>query len=149
MASFALDLREYVTKVKGKLDDVTRSAITDVASRCIEASPVGDPATWKSPPPPGYVGGKFRGSWDLSLDTPSTALYRTIDPTGEASKGRIVAAIPEQASGRMYYICNNTPYAMRLENGWSYMQAPLGIVNLVVFDWQKIVSEAVNKVKAS
>lgn len=149
MASFALDLREYVTSVKGKLDDVTRSAVTDVAKRCIEASPVGDPATWKSPPPPGYVGGKFKGSWDLSLDSPSTALYRTIDPTGDASKGRIAAAIPDQASGKMYFICNNTPYAKRLEDGWSYMQAPLGIVGLVVFDWHGIVQEAIAKVKAS
>ena len=149
MTSFALDLREYVAKVKGDIDEVVRTAISDVGARIIKESPVGDPVTWKHPPPPGYAGGRFRGSWDLSIDAPSTAVYRTIDPTGAASQQRIDAAIPQQASGKLYFICNNSPYAMRLEDGWSYMQAPLGIVGLVVFDWQQIVAEAVAKVKAS
>lgn len=149
MTSFALDLREYVAKVKGDIDAITRTAISDVANRIISASPVGDAVTWKNPPPPGYVGGRFKGAWSLTLDGPDSAVYRTIDPSGDASKQRVEAAIPTQASGKLYYLTNNTPYAMRLEDGWSYMQAPLGIVGLVVFDWQQIVAEAVAKVKAS
>lgn len=156
MASFALDLREFVAKAKDDIDKVVRGAIMGVAKSLIEKSPVGDPSQWdlkfvqvakaQGWIHDGYVGGRFRGSWDLALDAVPTALYRTIDPDGSVSQDRIEAAIPAQAAGKMYYIANLTPYAMALENGHSY-QAPAGMVAVTVVEWQNIVTEAVNKVK--
>lgn len=146
MASFALDLREYVAKAKDDIDKVVRGAIMGVAKSLIEKSPVGDGTLWKTPPPKGYMGGRFRANWDLALDSAPTAQYADIDKTGAVSRIRIEAAIPAQAAGRMYYLANNLDYAMPLEEGHS-TQAPNGMAALTVIEWQNIVTEAVNKVK--
>lgn len=148
MSQFSLDLSAYIAKAKANIDIVTRVAILDVGKRLVERSPVGDGRLWKSPPPPGYVGGRFRGSWDASVDAPPSAMLRTIDPTGAASNGRIFAAVPDKASGKVYYIVNNTPYAQTLEQGHS-TQAPFGMVALTVVEWRNIVDDAVNKNRGS
>ena len=49
--------------------------------------------------------------------------------------------IPDDASGRIYYLANNVPYARRLEDGWS-RQAPQGIVGRTVIQFRQIVKDA-------
>ena len=156
--SFSIDLRAFVAKTKENMDEVTRAAINDIGNRLIKASPVGDRELWSENivraqhglplTPPGYVGGKFKNSWDCSVDGPPTALYRTPDATGAESTARIAAGIPTEAGGHVYFIANNQPYAVPLEDGHS-TQAPLGIVGLTVFDWQQIVDAAVTTVRGS
>ena len=149
--AFALDLREYVEKVKEDIDKVTRIAILDLSTKIIMDSPVGKRELWadnihrlsKGLPlqPKGYVGGRFRGSWDMALEAPPSTLYRTIDPSGAVSVDRVKAAIPEKAGGNMYFLTNNTPYAVPLEDGHS-TQAPIGMVGINVMAWQNIVNDA-------
>lgn len=140
--SFSLDLQRFVEKTKAKADDAVGAIVVGVASRIDERSPVGDAKYWVSPPPKGYVGGHFRANWQLGVDAVPQGEIPGVDQTGEATQGRIVASIPDEAAGNVYWLANNTPYARRLEEGWS-RQAPQGMVALTVVEYEQIVREAV------
>lgn len=142
--TFALDLSRFAEKTKERADDVVGAVVVNIASRIDERSPVGDPTYWKEPPPPGYVGGHFRANWHLSIGAPDLSVIAGVDPTGEATQGRIIAAVPDEAAGHVYYLQNNLPYARRLEEGWS-RQAPAGMVGLTVVEFGQVVNQAVEQ----
>lgn len=145
MTSFTLDLEKFADKVKYRADDVVGRVVAEISRRLDDRSPVGDATYWKSKPPKGYVGGFFRGSWMLGVgDIPSGK--GAIDPGGEVTVGRIVAAIPEQAAGKVYYLGNTAPYGERIEDGWS-RQAPTGLVGLTAVEFPSIVERAVESVR--
>lgn len=141
--SFMLDLQKFAEKTKERADDVVGGVVIRVAAGLDQRSPVGDATYWVSPPPKGYVGGRFRGSWNLGVDT-LPANVETIDPSGGNTQGRILASIPEEASGKVYYLTNATPYGRRIEEGWS-RQAPSGLVALTAMQFQAFVDEQVAK----
>lgn len=145
MGTFALDLKKFAESTKAKADDAVGGILIRVAAEIDRRSPVGDASYWQSPPPKGYVGGRFRGSWSLGVDQ-LPAGVETVDPSGAASQGRILAAIPEQASGKLYYLVNPVPYGPRIEQGWS-RQAPQGLVALTAMQFQRFVDEAVGAVQ--
>lgn len=161
--TFALDLSAFAKKTDAKIEAVTRSIVLGVAKELIERSPVGNPENWLSlntfvlldspgkvrygiKPPKGYTGGRFRGSWDYGMNALPASLHRGVDPTGDVSLGRITGKLPKVLAGAVHYIANNTPYAVRLENGWS-RQAPQGMVSLTVIKYQQIVREAAAAVR--
>lgn len=143
--SFMLDLQKFREKTGEKADALVGKVVIEVAAELDRRSPVGDATYWQNPPPKGYVGGRFRGSWNLGVDT-LPANIETIDPSGSATMGRVIAAIPEKAAGKLYYYINATPYGRRIEDGWS-RQAPQGLVELTAIRWQGIVDEAVGAVQ--
>lgn len=140
--TFALDLQAFAAKTKDKADDAVGNIVVRVASELDRRSPVGDAAYWKSPPPKGYIGGHFRANWQLGVGVMPAGERAGVDPTGTVALPAIIAEIPEQASGKVYWLANNAPYAMRLEGGYS-RQAPTGLVGLTAVMFQQIVREAV------
>ena len=100
----------------------------DLFRRLILKSPVGNPSLWQNPAsaPPGYVGGRFRGNWQVD-----TKLNRDdLDDPGRNSTGSgDVAGIANAniANGGTVWIFNNSPYASEIENGHSG-QAPKGVL---------------------
>lgn len=150
-AKFGLDMSAFIAKAKGNMNAVVRNTVIDVGTSLVEKSPVGDASAWASPPPKGYVGGRFRANWQYGNLTGGAGVpmqdLPDIDPTGQASIARIVAGVPEDAAGKVHIIKNNLPYAQRLEEGHS-KQAPQGMVALTVIEFQQIVdaaAAAVNK----
>lgn len=141
MASFALDLQRFADKAKARADDLVANVVIRIASDIDKASPVGDAVYWKSPPPKGYIGGHFRANWQLGVGVRPKNEIPGVDPTGGKAQGRIMAEIPTEAAGKIYWLANNAPYAQRLEYGWS-RQAPQGIVGLTVTRWQQIVAQS-------
>lgn len=139
--AFALDLVAFAKKTDAHLELVVKRIVLGVARSLVEMSPVGDAAYWQSPPPKGYVGGRFKASWDYGFNAIPSAIYREADASGTSSLGRIEASMGARMGGAVHYIANNTPYAMRLEEGWS-RQAPMGMVTLTVMKFQGIVAEA-------
>ena len=144
--TFALDLQRFAEKAKAKADDAVGLVVVKVASALDRRSPVGDASFWATKPPKGYVGGRFRGNWQLGVDTVPAGETGRIDPSGGAAQGEIVARIPEQASGKVYYLVNNVPYARRIEEGHS-RQAPQGLVALTAIEFQQHVDAAVAEVQ--
>lgn len=146
MSTFALDLQRFAEKTGAKADLAVGKIVIEVAREIDQRSPVGDATYWEHPAPKGYVGGRFRGSWNLGVgDMPSNV--ETIDPSGAETQGRIIATIPEQASGKVYYLINQVPYANRIEQGWS-RQAPQGVVGLTAIMFNRIVDDAVKALAA-
>lgn len=148
MSTFALDLQKFAEKCKKKADDAVGNIVVRVSAELDKRSPVGDASYWKNPPPKGYTGGRFRGAWTLGVDTIPAGESFTIDKSGEATQGAIIATIPEQAAGKVYYLVNLTPYGTAIEEGHSRRQAPQGLVGLTAIMFQQIVDDAVGALPA-
>ena len=144
--SFALDLRKFAEKAGNTADDAVGRIVVKVAAELDKRSPVGDAVYWKSPPPKGYIGGHFRANWQLGVNTRPAGERAGVDPTGTETQAMILAEVPDKASGNVFWLANNAPYARRIEDGWS-RQAPQGLVGLTAIMFQQIVDDAVAEVR--
>jgi hypothetical protein len=94
--------------------------------------------------PDGYVGGRFRGNWQVTFDTKATGQLERIDPQGDSTKSaasQVVLSFTSEV-GTIWAV-NNLPYGPRLEfEGWS-SQAPAGMVRVSVSEFQSFVNRAV------
>ena len=148
--SFSDDIQKFTIKANGKTDNVVAGIVFDIATRIDFRSPVGQPEIWAAnidratrglpPLPKGYVGGRFRANWQLGVNVRPSGEINGVDPTGEATLGKVLSEIPKQAAGNIYYLVNNLPYAQALEDGHS-TQAPSGMVGLTVLEWASVVQD--------
>ena len=145
--TFALDLQKFAAKAGVKANAVVAETVAEIVAKVDLRSPVGDPTKWKNPPPKGYVGGRFRGNWQLGVGVVPQGVLNRIDPGGHGTVTAAVAEIPRDAAGRTYFYVNNLKYARRLEEGYSG-QAPAGIVGLTVVEFQGIVDRKVAELPA-
>ena len=97
--------------------------------------------------PPGYTGGRFRGNWQVSFDSPSQGETGRIDKSGGETLAAGNLMIEQFKVGtKAVYFCNNVPYAYRLEFGHS-KQAPNGMVRVTAADALKLFEEAASEVQ--
>jgi hypothetical protein len=89
-----------------------------------------------------YVGGRFRGNWQFSIDSPADGVLDQIDPSGNVSIAVLRAQVQSLTIGQTAYLVNNLPYAVPLEYGHS-KQAPGGMVRITLARFQQIVDEAI------
>lgn len=145
---FSVDLTAFVLKGKANMDEIVRKVVFALGTDIVSLSPVGDGNMWKSPPPKGYIGGRFRANWqygNTETGEPQGELP-DIDPSGRASINRIVNGLPLKAGGLVHMLRNNLPYAERLETGWS-KQAPGGMVGVTVLRFTNFVEQAARNLK--
>ncbi|WP_281211794.1 hypothetical protein [Pseudomonas fulva] len=90
----------------------------------------------------GYVGGRFRGNWQFSIDSPATEELDRIDPSGSETIAALLSQVQALTIGQTAYVVNNLPYAIPLEYGHS-TQAPAGMVRVTLANFQRIVDEAI------
>lgn len=91
----------------------------------------------------GYVGGRLRGSWGVTIGTPSSADPNRIDPSGAQAIAAASAALAAFKAGPAIYITTNVPYAHRIEfESWS-TQAPAGMVRVTLAEIDAIMAKAV------
>lgn len=90
----------------------------------------------------GYVGGRFRGNWQFSIDTPTEGVLDQVDPSGNVTIAVLRAQVQALTIGQTAYVVNNLPYAVPLEYGHS-KQAPGGMVRVTLTRFQQIVEEAI------
>lgn len=146
MGTFALQMAAFIEKTKADADLVVRSVLMKIDGRLVSRSPVGDASYWKSKPPAGYVGGRFRGAWQMSIGSPSSGTG-AIDKDGSATTASHASVGAAAKAGDVIYMTNNLPYAKRIEQGWS-RQAPVGLVALTVVEFNVLFNDAVNGVRA-
>jgi len=117
---------------------VQKKIAIDLLTRIIIKTPVGNPDLWKEsslPAPPGYVGGRARANWQISVGVPGSDASNEPE-TGVRFKQKIsglqeaagFAAMASAKAGGTIWIFNNVSYIKRLEMGHSKRQAPAGMV---------------------
>lgn len=155
--SFTSDLTNFEVKFEKRSDEFIAGVEIALFSAVILATPVGNPDLWiynrgtKENPdyvdyiayqgyPDGYVGGRLRGNWQVTFNTPSMASTLDTDPTGSDTIAAAEAVIRSMSGGRVTYLTNNLAYAMPVEFGWS-TQAPQGMVRKNAARFKRLVSE--------
>ena len=94
--------------------------------------------------PAGYVGGRLRANWGVSLNSPLFMQVAEIDPSGNKTIADGRATINTWSSGdTAIYMVNNLPYAMPVEYGHSKRQSPAGMVRVTAAEFQTYVSNAI------
>jgi hypothetical protein len=94
-----------------------KQVATELYTKIVSYTPVGDPSLWKSPyVPKGYKPGTLKKSWAIDIQ-------------------------PREAT-----ISNDQPYAQRVENGWS-TQAPYGMMRKGIADFPKLLEQAATRYK--
>ena len=127
---------EMDARMKTMFDRYVRTIVVDVHNTIVQYSPVGKPETWKWDPPPGYIPGRFRQNWQITIGTPANASIDTRGgpPTGAKGPPQVgLSQVPGDpiTPFRRYWITNNVAYGPRLERGYS-QQAPRGFVHLAI-----------------
>ena len=140
--AFAEQIRAFARKADDKANAFVRKIIFDVDTSLVLKSPVGDPKYWKRKPPPGYVGGRFRANWQLGVDNINLTTTEQKDKSGGPTINKLVGALPEKVLGKIIYTTNSLPYAIRLEEGHSWRQAPNGMVRVTLLEFDPIVRRA-------
>ena len=135
----SVTFNQFSAKTSKAFDQLVRKTLIDLDRKLDERSPVGDTSYWKSAPPVGYVGGRFRGNWQYGFGSRPSGELDVTDKTGSATTTRINAGIEAAPTIGVHFLTNNVPYAQRIEKGWS-RQAPAGVVGLAVLDFEGIVS---------
>jgi hypothetical protein len=138
MTSFAVRLQQFADKTNRNSDTLVRGVVTDIATKLVERSPVGDPSLWQHPAPKGYEPGTFRGNWQVGIGSIPSGETGRIDPGGSETLDAMIGAIGEHPAGTVVYISNNVPYARPIEDGHS-TQAPAGLVGLTAVEFQQVV----------
>lgn len=149
LRQFKLDLSQWANLILPEaVVRVHKAATLDLLARLIRKSPVGNPSRWKlnsyglrrrskrRKPPKGYVGGTFRGFWQVYVNNdPGTGQLPPPKGTQPRSGSQAANAARVSLQGlspySVTYIVNGMPYAQRLNEGWS-SQAPAGFVELAV-----------------
>lgn len=145
---FASEIQQFAEKTNRNINQVRRGIALDIFESIITLSPVGNPEKWLyfhpqkqqyvdyltyKEPPPGYVGGTFRGNWQASINNPKSGILKRRE--GKNGSGVLNAAsrVLDRADGDdTIWFVNNMPYGPRLEyDGWSG-QAPNGMLRLSV-----------------
>ncbi|RJG10916.1 hypothetical protein D3879_14645 [Pseudomonas cavernicola] len=144
--SFSLDLTKFIEKAKANTELVVQKVAIDMLSAVVDRSPVGNAELWLDPSAgEGYIGGRFRGNWQVSFNVAATGALDRIDPQGSSIKQAGVTFIQAYTSEiGSIWMMNNVPYAQRLEYGHS-SQAPNGMVRLTVTEFQIFVNKAVQE----
>jgi hypothetical protein len=135
MSSFGLDLNALIAETGIDPNIVVKKAVLDIARSVIRKSPVDT--------------GRFKGNWQLGVNsspigerdaTDSSALGTARD-SGPAM-AQVIEKLPAQHLSNTYYITNNLPYAQALEDGHSQRQAPQGMVERTLIEFDAIFRDA-------
>jgi hypothetical protein len=97
--------------------------------------------------PDGYVGGRLRANWTVSLGTPTYVSVVDRDQGGQATIANGSQVIASADGVEDIWIMNSLPYAIPVEYGHSGVQAPQGMVRVSVADFQAFVERAAASIK--
>jgi hypothetical protein len=138
MSSFAFDIQRFCDLTKERASTVTRLVAMNMLVGVVKTSPVDT--------------GRFRGNWQVSVDTPPAGPLERDDKKpfgsrpGPAVYDAALQALTGFEAGPPIYIANNLPYARRLEYGHS-QQAPAGMVRVTVTEFRIYLAKAIAQAK--
>lgn len=139
MSKWTVPIDRLAKQAGDRAFDAIRQATYQLFTSVVFKSPIGNPDLWKSPPPPGYVGGRFRSNWNVTYGAPD---YTYTDSTNISRGEREPLKALTLPVGGIVYLSNGLPYAQRLEYGYSKEQTPLGMIRTSVAEFNQFVDRA-------
>jgi hypothetical protein len=120
LRSFSVDVQGFAEKMDLSVAKATRSIAFALFERVIQRTP--------------RVTGFLQAGWNLTLDRPDFRAAR--ENTGTALyPPPLTPSLPIIGKRfRDYYIANGVPYAVRVDEGYPFGQAPEGIVRPALAD---------------
>ena len=146
--TFSSDIKAFATKTNRNLEDVRAYSAITLFTNIIMATPVGNPDFWQGSgkAPTGYTGGRLRGNWQASINTPENSTTKQIDPNGGKVLKDMTAKMLTVKGDESLFMTNNLPYAARIEYGHSRKQRPMGMVRVSIAAFEDAVKSALQKV---
>lgn len=142
MADDFLDtINEWVEETESRIDNVLQTVVLLVGKSVVSLSPVDS--------------GRFRGNWQLSIDSTIDSATLRQDPEGTQTLAEMASKVNSFTAGQVAYIQNHVLYGNDLEyglyngptqkvtaDGFS-RQAPAGVVRITAARFRRIVEQAV------
>lgn len=141
MAVFNAAIKKTIPVLKQDFTDFHALIALEALRRIVLKTPVGNPDVWKvKKPPKGYVGGRARGNWQLTIGKASKKVLedraKSSADTGDLiTKGAQI--LQKLGFGQVVWIANNLDYILFLEDGHSG-QAPKGMVSVTLQELRMI-----------
>lgn len=145
--SFSNNINKFCAKSNNTISTVVRKIVIDMGTALILRTPVGNPTLWNSAAPANYVGGAARANWQYSVSAMRQGILPDTDASGQNTITALVNGVSGTKAESVHWISNNLPYIQRLENGWSYKQAPQGMLRLTVLEFKETVESAAKSLR--
>jgi hypothetical protein len=133
-----------IARVKAGIDNLAANSLRVVAleahRQVTQQTPVGNPSTWKSTAPKGYVGGQARSNWFMNIG----AAHSTSTDTSFANISAAETTAQSIQPDNEIHITNNLSYIERLNDGWS-RQAPANFVQSAVQGAKAKITDLINR----
>ena len=114
--SFTADISRFADKAKLSHDEAVVGVCTKLTGMVIDKTP--------------FDKGRLRGNWYAEIDSFSSETSETRSESEALADGKAKA---QKASGKLFTLTNNLPYAHRIEYlGWSKIKAPAGMARISI-----------------
>lgn len=143
--TFALDLKRFAEKAGDNARQVVRKVSMDLLTNVVLRTPVGNPSLWKGKAPAGYVGGRLRNNWNVSLGSADYSTGNAPDKSGRGALGQGANVIANADGSLDLFIVNALPYVREIEYQGHSKQAPAGMVRITVTQWRDFIAQAVRE----
>lgn len=129
--SFSKDIKRFTDRANKAANAVFRGSALEIFKAIIMRTPV--------------ASGRLRGNWQATINRPATDVLDVEDKTGEPTKRLASNAIARVKNGDTIFFINNLPYSIRIENGYSTVKAPRGMVKVTIQEWKAAVAREAAK----
>ncbi len=144
--SFSDEIKRFNNKTQEASTLIFRGTALNLFAKIIRRTPVGNPDLWKNKPYKGYAGGRLRGNWQASINTPMSGEVSGKDKSGESTTNKAKNQTIKANLGDSIFLVNNLPYAKAIEDGRS-TQSPTGMVKVTIAEFQHVVKSRARKHK--
>lgn len=126
MTNFADVINEWIEETEVSVEDTLQTVTNALARSAVTLSPVDT--------------GRFKGNWQLTLNSPTTSSLIRYDREGSATLHDIASTSNAIKAGDVMYIENNVEYGQLLEDGHSRQSE--GMVRITGMRFPRIVDDA-------
>lgn len=126
---FSKELRKFADSEREKVKTIQRWASLEILKRVVMRTPVDT--------------GRARGGWQLTIGEPADGEPERLDKDGGSVLAEEMVNLGGLKDFDVVFIGNNVNYIGYLEDGWSWRQAPRGMLRLTMMEIQRELDDIV------
>lgn len=125
--NFMSVIDDWIFETESTIDTVLRTLLIKIGESVVELSPVDT--------------GRFKGNWQMTINTPATASLLRYDKSGSITLADIQAKAKQFTAGQVAYIQNHVLYGHDLEYGSSKQSE--GMVRITKMNFLRLLDDAI------